>query len=1336
MKQEVYKKGKFYTLPLRCVRDEGKCSFFIVVANEKEYAIRMFDFQRTDPNLVSRTELPCMVKDVHGDNIVFVQNFSQMFGDRYEPEKPYPFTVNKVAYNPSDDFTYYDVRDEGGVPFRLECSKNTYLVPHQRILCTVSRPNKNKLILNLVESKKRTLKGCQRPQDFLSQIGLSPAICRYLLAAFLHETIFAEAREYYRSGSPEWVIKAIISLDNLEHCPHLNNRSREALLEAYRRICLYVIEDSAYLLQFSESERENFQGWIAERIARVETQLESFQLIKTKKCSEEIDTILEKIRHSGYIYNSQRKMDLLIALFELQPEMLEEKIDSILDLIAVYAKDWRQASFNHAFAHFLEYYINSNRERVNREAVVENNKSNVLLKRMVRSICYLLLMSNDSGRDRQLYRSMLYHYLSYVRSRDLQGKSQSSQDQVFRKLVDKAFASLLLSDDGANDFSWAKDFTQIEVLVHQLSNSKSNNTTFLTRSYESGNVRFTVSMEGITFSRSTSSGKDRNVLPPDFPGWHNIQIFLDSPGKYSITKLSKLKAWRSYWRNVETGLFEERPLLTARRRKLYPDVGNIVCVRVLNREDNERFYCKIEDDQYEGEGWIDVYLKGGSTGLFHYDPKLDIDAFYDDGKPILLKVRIASVVSQREEKRTYMFDALSLIDRFVGDNVEYNDESNALIIFNNDRNNVSYAVTEYGYGLFVPCKSNGDIFYNVGDSVKVRLTGSSKPNSIQGEVFGFSDQAVDITKAAQGLLLDYMEGVYEETEEELEADAMAVSEDLFEPEYIKEIINIFDHKAVMEKENIYSYAYLSLAHILSRLIDDSVTQGYLEQRQRFISALDDYAENDKVDDDVLNILTSENADFVDRFPIIRSRLYQMQIVNCIGLQKKNEFLWNLLRDYSDDYLINKLSRLVLSYNMADGFGLQEQQKLIISKIKDLLNINAELPEIYSFGEEDQLTEFKTSIVYPPNTNMRDDLDLQTFNIMKVICGMANAYGGRVYLGVGDTGTARGLEDDLSFPLFDHNKDKYDRYIRNKIRQTMGDAVNAAIAIEHPEAGKHWIYVIKVAPSKSPVCLSLDNKYYYREGSSTYSIDYLELTEIMNDRDYEQYHVQPAEDVIIDKEALPPLELDFEEDKEEKTTSTLHEEALPTGILRSNIVDNWKEGYGIDTNCYLRIQKVGEWCVLDDVEWEDGILTLAIHDDEADGSLIIAYEDGKVNRVPISQLIDKARGNTYKMYAHKRPLFVCPARKDAAVLTAYCDDKGRKHARLDDVENIPEGKMLNSGVFLTDVSFEKLYVCEVINTEYFDELKRMHNQKRTSIGLPMNIKLNKEQDFLEGLGIKI
>ena len=160
-------------------------------------------------------------------------------------------------------------------------------------------------------------------------------------------------------------------------------------------------------------------------------------------------------------------------------------------------------------------------------------------------------------------------------------------------------------------------------------------------------------------------------------------------------------------------------------------------------------------------------------------------------------------------------------------------------------------------------------------------------------------------------------------------------------------------------------------------------------------------------------------------------------------------------------------------------------------------------------------------------------------------------------------------------------------------------------------------------------------------------------------------------------------------------------------------------------------------MLDSIEWEDGIITLAIHNDELDGSLIIVYEDGCVNRVPIDQLTDKRRGSTYKMHGSKKPTFICPAHKDDALLTAYEDDKGKQYVRLDDIETIDEGKMISAGNKLSDVDFTRVFHCEIIAKAHHEDLKRMHNMKRTTLGFQaLTAYGQREQEVLAKIGISL
>lgn len=1341
MENIVFQKGKFYTLPIVDFFDDDVNSYFIVDANGRHHAIRMFAFQKDDPKIHELRELPCMVKDMHGENIIFVQNFAEMFGNKYDPEESYQFTVSRLVSTLPDGKKYYDVFDENGVPFRLKTPGTVFLQPRQRINCRISRPSRNKLEL-IFEYKRPTIEGkCISPDQLLADSEIDEVSSKVLKRLFDNSALFQESREYLERNDPEWVIKALTAVPGVEKWSGFREKNYLRLLTTFSRVCLYVLEDSKFLKQFSESERENFQEWIAKIVRKAETYQNCLELIENNKDGAEIDSILKKIRNSGYIYNAQKKMALLIAIFSLRPHILEERIDTILDIIGESARNWKLPSFKKAFAGFIQYYIMSNRDKVNRLAFVEDDHTTQLLHRMVRAICYYLLMSDGRDVDVPLYKSMLFHYLSFVRSKNVLGQ-RALGISISDSLLEQAFNALVSSESISREVNWDMNFGQTELFAYQMSLLKSRMSTFTTRAYETDKVRFTVSNDGMTIARATSSGRERNVLPSDFLPWHNIQLFLDNPTKYPISPSSKISTWRNWWRKVELALFEERTL-TERiaPRKISPDVGTEVTVRVLYQDSDmdhpNRFYCRIEDDMYQGEGWIDTYVDKGSNGIFHYNPRFTFENFCIDGKPLLFRTRVNSEGSPYNDVQRYYFDSISLMDDYIRSTIQYDEESDCRLVYHDETNHVMLGITAYGYGVFVP-DSTPDFDYRLGDTVRVRVTSYQRIQTIQAEVIGPADYDVNVTEAAESLLQDFAGGeVYEESEDELAEEAMSVSEDQFDIDYINQMICLLDHKAVVEDDNTKAYGYLSVACILAGMIEDEATQRYLDQRRSLLCMLEDYGKNGKVDEAEFDKLSVRNADIVEKFPVLKQRICEVKILNSMGKQENNSYLWDLVSHYGPGHIVGKLARLMLSYNMADGFNLSEHQNSILSEIRQLKNINIEIPVIYSFGQENQTKEFKSSIVFPPENGMQPNLEEQTFNIMKVICGMVNAYGGTLYLGVYDTGTAKGLDDDL--PFFDNSRDKFDLYVRNQIRFALGDAVNASIKIHHPEAGKYWIYAIQVAPSKTPVQLRTTRQYFLREGSSTYAIDDVnQLREIMDNRDFERF---PVENDAIIADAEVETADDSSTDREPKERTRVfaddEEKKIPTSHLRSNITENWLEGYGVDTAAYFRIYDNNEWSKLDDVEWDEGKLTLAIHDEEKDGFMMMVYPDGRVLKVPMSKILKQSAGGRHKMLAGTDPLFVSPARKNDALLTTYIDDRGKRFFRLDDLSEIEETRITDKGNTLSDVEFAQMGECEIIPADHIEELKRMRNHRRTSLGFQLSTAYGKEEkEYLEKIGIPL
>ena len=536
------------------------------------------------------------------------------------------------------------------------------------------------------------------------------------------------------------------------------------------------------------------------------------------------------------------------------------------------------------------------------------------------------------------------------------------------------------------------------------------------------------------------------------------------------------------------------------------------------------------------------------------------------------------------------------------------------------------------------------------------------------------------------------------------------------------MIAILDHKALMETDRISAYGYLSIARILAKMTSDDDALRYLDQRLRMLVILEDFGNNGRVDNEEFELLSEGNEDFIEHYPLLKEKLCQIKIVDSLGLQERNQYLWDLTRAYSSAHLIGKLARLMLAYNVSDGMELAEYRAKILEQVKSLLNIRIAVPKVYSFGEEGQLKEFKTSIIFPPEQKMKPNFELQTFNILKVISGMANAYGGTLYLGVYDTGSAKGLDDDLAY--FEGSKDKYKNYVRNQIRLAMGGGFNASIIEEFPDAGDKWIYALSIRPSKNPVgvCYKNEKMYFLREGASTYRYDDLDLLQdIMDERIFSDYGIR-TEDITdiapdIEEAEVTDTPAKAVESVAKKTVSTKNPESIDTGQIRSNIVNNWEDGYGVDTCAFLRINNDNTWSLLDEINWEEGRLTLAIHNKERDGFLLMVYDDGEVQKVGMSDLLKARLGVRNNMRTDKRPVFICPAKKTDALLVVYRDSKRQSVMRLDDVDSSKSGfrtvKMTDHGDDYPDSNIDEIIRCEIIQEEHHESLKIIHNMHDNS-----------------------
>lgn len=1415
----MIKPNEFYDLPVCGISDETDGSYFIVQDEGREYKVKMFFFQRNDLEQRQRKVLPCLVREGKDGALYLVQNLAKILSDFYEPNQTYPFVVIGTAQCDGNSGLRYKAQDHLKVPITVICPPNSEpLRPRQQIDVRVKKVNENRLLF--LHDDLPTTQSNATLSTLLQLGDATPAQQQYLERVMLTHPAWGATRKLLRKKSPLWPVKALLAVPYANQwiiSPLARERRLKAkhgveLLKLYRRIALHVLEEAEWLKAFSPTESERIRDEIATKVEVAELQIEALQLLDDHQAEDTIKGVMYKLDKTGYVYDLQHKLGLMMTIFSLRKDLLEGHIDSLLDFIARKGHSWKNRNLPTAFAHFLEGYMRANAGRANRFLDCSSKESRLVLERMVQAICYFLAFDGGQTEQKGEFQAMLYYYLSLVAPQRTITDEDSSRHMA-RLLMDRAFWNLIKPEPFQSALVWSQDFRQFDILAHRMLEAQPAVATLIPHSYESELVRLSLSREGLQLVPTLTAEPVRNVLPEGLMDWHGIQLMLEEPSRYRIAAGASLSDWTTWWSDVERALFSPHQEVvvapTPVVRKTIPDVGTTVKVRVQRRHPYEqtRFYCIIEDESYCGEGWIDTYVKGQDTGMFFYNPFFTLDSFNFEGRPLIFEVKVMGWATPEAEDDRLLFNAQPLIlkkmHEWVQDFMEEDRLTNCHLY--GYAGQLYRGVTEEGYVVLVSVPD--DLECVPGDDVQVRLTHVDNVRSLRAEAVDFSAVPVNMKEVAENFLVDYANGeVYEEdtteavnSAEASDCDNAALDEEevvMWNNNDIHLLLQILDHQAMLEEDHAKAYAFLSVAHIMARMLEHKESMQYFDTRRQFLRQIEHYGVNRQINLEEVERIVRNADTIIDRYPLLREQLTEMRLLSATGDERHNDFLWQTMKDYPASHKLVQLARLILSFNLTSGFPLEGQQEEIRQQIKQLLHIEVDLPQSYTFGCEGQRLEFKTSTVYPPDNDMRPNLEEQTHNLMKVVCGMLNAQGGTLLLGVNDAGVACGLSEDLLY--FKGDLDRLKRHVRDSIFRKFGVAINDRVRDEQLPAGKHVVLAFHIPASDEPV--ALDNSYFVRQGSSSRYIASAEMVrKLMAARDEKgtaadwnasasaleegtkaatlsanaktvgsaattddaSAFAVGASATAVHKDADAPA------NGTDLATATTHPDAQSdlspasssdtaaqnaddsaqqldaltllkqtrTSLIRSNVVNSWDENYGIDTVAYLRFYDQGEWCVMDQENWDEGWLTLAVHDREEKGSLLMVYEDGVVNRVPMELCLDKIRNKHFKRYNERTPLFFCPVAPGDALLMAYRDDHGNRFFRLDDIDRIPEGKMLSAGNKLVRPDFEQVVLCEVIPAGQFGGLEKFYNLKDTTLGHSLDVHYEKERNILSNLGIK-
>lgn len=1279
----------------------GKQRFTSKLMYEVDYQgqrlmVPMFKFQY---DLPLPETMECLVGQVDERSLYLKQNLSNLIKERYRKGETYEFVVEQ-------DFTttstpHYKVSDGSGFYFKLRPTPGIRLAKNSKVRCRITRIKGTDVTLECVGAIHEMVAGF-KIETLMQRIG---ADALTLIRFFNTLPGTDDIRELYNDGNPEWINAAAELL--LGHLGSLSKTDDLAadptqVAEALSRTLVWFLEDSGYFDKFNDQQRRAWQTRFISLLARTRALQEAFAVVTRGEQQRLVDSIFSKIAASGYLIDAPFKLRTLRNVFALDPDALSAQIARVLDTVVERSADIRtDSSFRRAFAELLQLYIDNNCRQFDEMDRAETNAAREGLDVMIRVIAMQLLLA-DSDADAEptdgdaptatsdsLNRPRLYRYLTL--------RDNSGNDAILRK----AMQALLACEKWHNEYSW-REMGEIITLTSRLRQEASCAT--LPALYETPGATISASLSGVEIVQAGAAATLRRVYPAaDTPAadtpWNFLSIDLGSALPPALRSPRTIPQYKRFWAEVETRLTSENQTTADDSGSdgaktaplLLPERGQQVEIEVtgIHPEVAGRFLCRVVENGLAGEGWIDTKEISGS------DRDLPYQVFVDtSGRS---RVYPATVLHTGDGNgRNIGFSMLETLENFHNRFINFDATERCVIL--NKRGESCMTLSENGYIVNVEIDANHD-YMERGDLMEVThitTTGTWREGEFVRPVAGRLDYVNIMTQLMSDFAFD------DETAADPDTDTMADDDEVPDEQVqeanrlsidqVREIARIIESVGANEPRNDAAYNYFSYARLMARLIGDNALADYFTKRCTLLEELDDFFTNGHVDLQRLEVMMPE---LMKENNSLSTDVVKLRILSVIDHNENNHLLWDLFGTDANESL-QELARLVLAYNMLDGFKMRDERFRIRQKLYSRLKMSIDRePEVIAGGMENLHTEFKTSIVYPANS-MRLDAPEQTKVILKVIASFLNTEGGTLYIGVSDEGYVRGLDNDLAFF---GRRDSFDRYVHDNMRKKMTFIPNLYnyVATEWVENGGKDIYKVTVRPIAEPV--AVEGVYYYREGSSCVMVRSEQEESFMAARRALASERPAFEAAAVTAPALP--------DSSARPASAEPTRTIATSRLRNNVLHDGFPGYE-PVEAYLYVHPDLTLTQCSDDRWleEACCATLSLHAADMNREIAIVSADGYAQRLELRHIGE----NGQRISAKLNPVFITPMSADDRLIMIYRDSAGAMFKRIfefDEIRNVRPGER---GELLARDIAEVLF-CEIVPPEARQAFKSLTRKQR-------------------------
>ena len=1054
-------KGTIHEFKVKGVRSNYPNSFYIIEVEGKEYAIRMFPSQVKAP---VPEKISCLVQDNDGTP-VFVQDTSVIIKKRYPIGSIHSFKVRSELPNTE----FYEVLDDDGIHARLKKPKDQILFPGQAVRCKVESVKRIMVFLSLDKQKVEPV--FYSFDQFAELINATHAQKLWMKQFLSGTDLFEDVLRQLHEKNPMWVLNAVYIVSN-----HLSewllqaSQSDIKLLKLYRFICLTILERTDFLVNYG-NEKQTHEEKLSHIVNTLDDYIKAFKKIEDGSAEEYIENILANLRASGYIYEPERRLQVLIYIYALNPEMTTKFMDELFDVIAKSNhENWEQEPFRSAFIRMLRIYIHHLQDKADHIYDIGFQGNEKVLMNIIRAILVILLLSEDMTTvNRPLYIARFYRYASVI--------TRSNQ------LLETALQALFADGSLGFELRWqALDsirqlcYSRISVPVRPFLNDMAI--------YEGDRAMVCVSKDTMQISPNIRAKSCQNRLPEWVLPWHHFQLATNDDGfRRQVSRQSRdTKEWRRMWVELERDLFDVRVGHVDRHpRKLSPDVQQEVEIYVtgwhasLDKRGYPLFTARIYSEQYEGNG-----LLSANDFIAYGVREVNLDTFTDpdNNMPFLLRTKVKG----SDKNGLLRFDSTGLVSDWVREEYRVGDTLRALVTKTTPGGYL--AITEDGFA----CRILTTEELRPDEVVDVEITLFGRGANIDAELIGRSDNRDDMDQLScfNELIYKYAGGktLPDKSADDDEQEDAAFLQSALPERNVRELIHIIDRKSMIVKSRIDAYNLLSYAKILAMVIDDRRMATLFEKRLRIIDMMQQYAINRKINMDDYRLYFRESISALEAYPEIFDRAMQIHALSLVGQTGANEELMTM-SNRKDLKTASDIAALVLAYNLQKPFQLTEASHEIRTKFESLLEIDEDKPTLPNLGLEEGMTiEFKQSMIYPPDNNMKPDKYGMGKRLMKVVGSMMNTQGGTLYIGVDDAGNVTGLAEDFAYlcgsQIYDEQKakDVMHNEMSNLLDRTFHTLASSVICSYNTSEGQ--LYMTVQIPSAKQL-VDVDGQYYYRVG---------------------------------------------------------------------------------------------------------------------------------------------------------------------------------------------------------------------------------------------------------------